>query len=832
MARTSVKRSAVKLASLAACIGAALPSSAQAVAVKGDPASTPDPLAQGVEYTMDSRINPGVQTLPVPPEANLAVPNGDGSFGLKKPSGAQSLARPAPAPAPQPNDRMLPTEVTADTIRTVDEHIMILTGKVEIVRGTQKLRGDKVEYDRDTDEVSADGNVRLERNGLIATGPSAQMRIDANEGTMPDASYEFTRNRANGKAQRINFVGPGQYQAENATYSTCSQSSPDWIIRANRIDIDDDRKIGKGEYGWLYFYGMPVFAATSFSIPMDNERKTGALAPSFGYNSRAGFDAVMPYYVNIAPNRDLTLYPRILATRGLQLGAEYRYLEPTYSGVFAGDYLPGDRLAGRDHWSYSLKQRQTFGIPGLTAYVDYTRVSDDKYPDDLGRGLVAAVSRQFNQEAGLSYGSGYWSALARVQQFQALLPNTPPYVREPEISLCYNRRYDDGLNVSMDSNVTRFLSPIATVANRAYVKPEISHNYRSLAWYVTPKVSLHASAYSIDGAGSSTTPNSFTRVLPTYSLDSGVTFERDAPELSSFFSKAILQTLEPRLFYVYTPFKDQSNIPLLDSADTDFSMTQILSENPFSGQDRIADNNKVTAGVTSRFIEANTGLERARFTIAQRFDLTGQRVTITTTNNNNAASKYSDLLLAAVLKMTATLGGDSTFQYNQQNSRLQKANLSLTWRAGPQRVLNFAYRYQSPTALLNNTTLRQVQISGQWPLLPRVYGIARANYDIQGKTMVDSLVGFEYDADCWLGRVIMQRFVGPVLSGTVTENRATTQIMFQIEFKGLSKLGADTSNILRLNIPGYMPPSPNTDYNAAPAPAAAAAFTSASSAKQ
>jgi len=700
------------------------------------------------------------------------------------------------------NDDSQPTFVSADKMTGIGEQEIQLEGHGEVRRGGSVVKGDRLIYNQDRDEATAHGNVRLSRDGALFVGPQARYRVDASEGTMQTPNYYFQQTGGSGRADRIDFIDADHASVQNATYTTCTPDNADWYFRASRLDFDTGRQVGTGYNGSLHFFGVPILAAPVFTFPLSDERRSGVLAPVFGFGSRNGLDLTVPYYFNLAPNRDLTLYPRLMSRRGAQLGAEFRYLGNDYSGQWRGEFLPNDRQLDRDRWSYSIQHQHNL-LPGMQAYVNLNRVSDARYPDDMGRTLSMASQRQYVQEGGVNYTIGDdWAILARVQKFQVLPPSLPSYEREPQLNVRYTKYNLGGFDISVESDYTRFTKPLdlnllrSPEGERMFIQPSISYPIVRAGWFITPKASFNAASYRLDhmpvGA-----PRDITRTVPTFSIDSGMTFERDAPGVSRLFGRNFIQTLEPRLFYVYTPFREQSQIPLFDTAESDFGMGQIFSENPFTGYDRIADNNKVTVGVTTRLIEAETGIERFRGTIAQRVDLNGQRVSIAGTTVPSD-QKYSDLLLGATVQLFRNYYFDTGIQYNREIERVIRSNIALAWKPGPRQVVNVGYRYRRGTTVLDNNALEQFELSGQWPITQRLYGIGRVNYDMNERTMTDTLAGFEYDADCWVGRLAYQRYRN-------TAGSSTSQIFAQIEFKGFSKIGNNPIDVIKLNVPGYQP---------------------------
>ncbi|SOZ36986.1 LPS-assembly protein LptD [Cupriavidus neocaledonicus] len=722
------------------------------------------------------------------------------------------LAEPAAKGESNPD---APTFIEADRMTGYSERGVELEGHAELRRDGGVVKGDKLTYDQDTDEAFAQGNVRMSRGGTLAVGPEARLRVEANEGYMLSPDYYFQQTGGTGKAERIDFLDQNRSTARQASYTTCSPDNADWYFSANRIDLDSDRQVGVAYGGVLNFFGVPVAAAPAFSFPLNDDRRSGFLPPLMGYSSKSGFDVTAPYYVNIAPNRDLTIYPRLMTERGLQLGGEYRYLSETYSGRVRAEFLPDDKKTNSNRWAYSLQHTQRLA-PGLGAYLNLNRVSDDRYPDDFNRTVSQSTLRQYTQEGGVTYNWQDFTLLARVQKFQTLRPSEPSYERVPQLNGKYIRYDLGGFDVQMEADYTRFRIPLTSTGfqqpqgERMYFQPSISYPIVRAGWYVTPKVSFNAAQYQMEAATNTpTAQNNLSRAIPTVSLDSGMTFERDAPTISRLFGVNYVQTLEPRLFYVYTPFRDQSQFPLFDTVQSDFGYGQIFSENPFTGYDRIADNNKLTGGVTTRLIESDTGIERFRGTIAQRYDFTGQRVQLNGTLAD-PKSGSSDLLAATTIQLFRGYYLDAGVQFNPDSDRINYGNVAFTYRPESRKVINAGYRYRRPTSVTDNTAIDQFEVSSQWPITRRAYGIARFAFDLTASQMVDALAGVEYAADCWVGRVVYQRFRN-------TTQGYTGRVFLQVEFRGLSKIGSNPLNILRLNVPGYEPvsakPVPTTQFD-------------------
>jgi LPS-assembly protein len=746
------------------------------------------------------------------------------------------------------------TFTISDEVDGVVEREMHLKGRAQIRRNSAVMKADEIKYDPDSDVATLIGNAQLSKGNVTFKGPTAQFKVDAREGEMVTPNYELRDNRASGNAKKLTIQSADIFVFDQATYTTCTPENLDWYFTANKLEIDNEQKEMVGTNGVMRFFDVPIAYVPYFSLPTSSQRRSGILAPVAGYNSNNGFDITQPYYENIAPNRDLLVLPRYMSQRGIQLGAKYQFLDPKYTGTVIGDYLPYDRQTGTNRWRYDWQQRQSFsgglgpgGIPlpgSWTGYANMARVSDNLYPTDFSQSIAGAVTSQFRQEIGttknLPGSLGNWNISAKATSFQTLQPDPTSIVQSPyNVLPNINASYSSLLTPTVADASGKYLTlpqgPVTTFstdysrfayniqanlaatapgaysqADRTVVKGALALPKITPGYYITPKVSFQSNTYNATPFA----PNSgiapaqgFT--IPTFSLDSGLAFERNASELKGFFGRDMVLTMEPRAFYVYTPFQSQANTPLFDTADGGFGISQIFTENNFIGNDRIADNNKLTGGLTSRMIEANSGVERASVTLAQRQQFTGQQVGLNGTIIN--PSTYSDTLGTASARLLGNLSADLFGDYNTQLNRFVQTTIGTSWRPTTGRSLNFGYRnvwsppvqasaQNNVVATPGQTTTNQYNISGQWPLTREVSALGRWGYDALSAKTLNTLVALEWTRDCWAIRGAYSQLVN-------TSQKTTTQVLFQIEVRGFGSAGSNPVDIMRLNVPGYMPTS-------------------------
>jgi LPS-assembly protein len=711
----------------------------------------------------------------------------------------------------------MPTFVSADHIEGQPDVRAVLEGNAELRRADTVIRAQRMEYTVPEDFLQAQGQVRINRAGNVYEGTLLELRVNAFEGFFDQARYQFLRNAAHGEAARVDFLDRDHAIVRQATYTTCQRTDeaswqPGWMLRADNIHLDMAEEVGRAEGAVLEFQGVPILPLPHISFPLSDKRKSGLLPPTIGINSINGLEYEQPYYWNIAPNRDATLRATIMAKRGLQAGAEFRYLEPRYQGTLHGEFLPADRLRHRDRWSYGLKHQAGIPTPlgAIGLNLNLERVSDDEYWRDFSRAGTQLAQRLLPGDAQLSWGGGDMGLQLRTLKWQTLqdvsAPIVPPYDRLPQLHWRYAPPQVGSFDVNIEADATRFQAQRSLTgqpnATRSYALAQISRPYLAAAGFLVPKLQLHATQYEFDSPLTDAR-RSYSRVLPTFSLDSGLVFERDA----SYFGRDFLQTLEPRAFYTYTPYRDQRLLPVYDTAANDFNFATIYTENAFGGHDRLADNNLLTLGVTTRLLDPHTGAEAARFGIAQRLRFSDQNVTLP--GAPELDERLSDLLLGAGVQWMPQWGLDSTVQFNPKTSQSIRTTVGARYSPSHYRTVNAAYRLQRGTS-------EQLDVGWQWPLNDlwgdkgldlgpgrgqgggRWYSVGRLNYSLQDRKLVDTVVGLEYDSCCWIGRVVLER-----LQNTV--NSSNTRLLFQLEFIGFSRLtlGSNPLASLKQNIPRY-----------------------------
>jgi len=673
-------------------------------------------------------------------------------------------------------------------------------GKVEMHTGDTTIYGDYLKYNREFGRLEADGDVRLEKGDDRFSGPRMKYDILNDSGTFDEPAYSINRqSSAHGSAKLLEFLDKDHLRMRDATYTTCSPGKEDWQLELGELDLDYEKQEGRAKDAKLRFLDTTIGYLPYASFPLENSRKSGFLTPSYAQNSQRGFVLAAPYYLNIAPEQDATFTPVLMTRRGVQLKTDYRYLNRKYSGELRYETLPNDQVLGTSREGLSLQHQQQI-TPNLFGRLDINKVSDDRYFVDLSSQIQQTSTRTLPRDGylqynGSAYGTGY-AFQARIQRFQTLqdplAPIVPPYDRAPQLNLSTGHNDLWGVaDLSVPAEYVKFLQPTLVEGSRTTLAPVISLPRISPGWFLTPKLGLRYVTYDLSRTAPAQ-PDRQSVSIPWLSVDSGVIFERP----TSWFGESLTQTLEPRLYYVRVPFRDQSQIPLFDTTLADFNYAQIFTENRFVGGDRFGDANEVTLALTTRMLTPSGG-EALRATIGQRLYLSTEQVGLAA-NSPSINSGRSDFLASVGGRVARDWTFDTTAQYNGRDHVFERYGVGLRFSPQFAKVLNVSYRFNRDP----NNPLRQLDLSGQWPVKAGWYAVGRYNYSYLDSRLVEGLAGIEYNAGCWAARAVVQRLQA---SAQVT----STGIFFQLELNGLSSIGTDeTINVLKRSVPGYSVTNP------------------------
>ena len=687
------------------------------------------------------------------------------------------------------------TIVEADQMTGVRGQYLDASGNVSVKQGDQTIQSDYLYYDISNEEVTASGRVKITKPGVRVNGDTLRYRTRLETGEIDRAEY-FLGERAHGVADKLIFLGPDRKRAQNATYTSCDVDKEDVYLKTSRLDIYEDKEVASARNVAVWFKGAPVLYSPYLSVPLSDKRKTGFLTPSYGQSVQNGFEVSVPLYLNLAPNFDGTATMRTMSSRGNLLKTDWRYLGKTFNGNFKFDRIESDKVFqeqfGLDssRSSYIFDHYQRLGSHAA-GYVNFRGISDDSYLKDLSNNSGETALLHLPRAVGINSAGNDWYINSRVVHYQTLNFENPPFQLDPQIDIGISPPLGLGFESESKIQVSDFdhqsAQGIKDGGTRTIIYPGVRYTYENDFLSLSPKVGFHYTNYELDrGRPEGRTED---RSLPIYSVRGSIAFEREGMLAGTGYT----QTLEPTFSYVHVPFERQNHLPIFDSGLADFSMSQIFSENIFSGGDRINDADQLTIGVSSKFLDLNSGAERFKFTVAQRFHLDEELVVINSTDAPRTANR-SDILLEAGGKITDRVNASSLMQYSAILDEVVRQEQRLQYAPESGKVLNMLYRY-------SRDNHEQYDISGQWPIKGR-WGVAgRWNYSRDSSKLLEGVGGLEYKVGCWAFRFVANRF----LSGqdALGKDLYTTGFFVQLELRGVTNIGSNAIGELRRSIPGY-----------------------------
>ena len=773
-----------------------------------------------------------------------------------------------------------PTFIGAKASRYEQEQqVATLAGDVVMRQGSMQLEADEASLYQAENRGELNGKVRLRDNGALIVGDHAQVQLDTGAAQIDNAEYVMHKSRIRGNALYAKRAENAIIRLKDGTYTTCEPDSNAWQLKGNNITLNPATGFGTATNATLRIKNIPILYTPYIYFPIDNRRQSGFLPPSFSTGGETGFTLVTPYYFNLAPNYDATLYPQYMTKRGMLMEGEFRYLTKSSEGQFGGAYLNDDndersKQTDSEKTRYMLNWQHKGGLDSrLTTLVDYTKISDPFYFQDLKSYQEGVQSQDFlNQQGTVSYRGDSYQAAVNLQSYQlATISQITPYDRLPQITFNGTLPFQPaGLNFSYETEAVRFDRDLRsgrvrnqdggpfnadgtigerrldenvtglTRANgtRLNVAPAVSYPMNWSYGFITPKLKYVYTKYDLDldGKGKDqmalagqTFNSSQDRSVPIASIDSGLYFDRK----TNWFGKDYNQTLEPRAFYLYVPNKDQTEIPVFDTSENSFSYSSLFRDNRFSGSDRIGDENKLSFGLTSRWIEEN-GFERQRASIGQAVYFKDREVQlpgVDAKTRDDAHSNVSPVALEYEFRFNRDWRATADYNWDTETHSPRSGSAMFHYQPedNPNKVVNLGYRYRNDQVVYNQLTgkwqfggdfgqegdkdfvkdyykIQQHDFSMMWPIIPQWNLITRWQYDYARNRTLEAFGGFEYDNCCWKLRVINRYWVSnDEYTQLAPQNeKGDHGLFFQIVLKGLGGLtGAKVESFLDKGIEGY-----------------------------
>lgn len=710
-----------------------------------------------------------------------------------------------------------PLELTSDFAEVFDNEIGNYLGNVEIKRADQHSLSHIANYDSVSETLDLNGDVYYNEDELALYGRSASIKLASDQSKLRDALFISPATHLRGSSKVVYRDSKTFSRYKDVAYTSCKPGNQDWVLHASELKLND--VVGKGavKNAWIEFKGVPVFYTPYLSFPTDNRRTTGLLPPSFHFTKQGGFGLYTPYYWNIAPNYDATFTPRYLTKRGILFDGNFRYLTEMTKGAVKFEYLPNDKQLNKARYLGAITNHTVY-TPTISSNLDLNYVSDKNYFSQLGNTLALPNFSYLRSSADVNYIREGISLTARADNYQSVDPTITvlPYRRLPQVNLnLYHSFKSVPIDVATESESVYFQHGSQVNGERLNIKPSVSFPLQTASAFITPKLSLQHTEYFLSKQAVGTIGN-ISRTLPIASLDSGMFFEKDV----HLGGKSMLHTLEPRLFYLYIPYKNQNNIPLFDTAQYDFVFASLFRENRFAGSDRIQDANQLSVALTSRLVDSSTGREKLKLSVGDILYFQNRRVSLYPT----AETSFTSPIIAELsAELTDHISIDTGLQWDpsvkdvtqgKYISDITRGKAAIHFINQPNEIINAGYYYRKNSQIPNRLDdIIQSDVSVHWPIYDDWSVVGRWQYSLLYNKTQEGFFGVEKENCCWRFRVIGRHYMNSIVNNTgfvnaganqaIAQGQAQTGIFFQIELKGLTGIGERLDAFFEKNIYGY-----------------------------
>jgi LPS-assembly protein len=711
-----------------------------------------------------------------------------------------------------------PMELTSDFSETFDNEIGNYLGNVEIKRADQHSLSHIANYDSVSQTLDLNGDVFYNEDELALYGRSASLKLATDQTKLRDALFISPATHLRGSSKVVYRDSKTFSRYKDVAYTSCQPGNQDWVLHAEQLKKNDVEGKGAVKNAWLEFKGVPVFYTPYLSFATDNRRITGFLPPSFHFTKQAGFGLYTPYYWNIAPNYDVTFTPRYLSKRGVLLDGNFRYLTEMTKGAVKFEYMPNDSQLNKARYLGEITNSTVY-TPHLSSNLDLNYVSDKDYFAQLGNVLSLPNFSYVRSSADVNYNREGVAFSARADNYQSVDPNITvlPYRRLPQINLSLFHSFKSVLPVDarIDSESVNFQHSTYVNAQRFNIKPYVSVPWQNASAFVTPKASFQYTQYLLANPSSTGSSTSVSRTLPILSVDSGLFFEKNL----NLAGTSMLHTLEPRLFYLYIPYKDQSQIPVFDSAQYDFVFNSLFRENLFAGTDRIQNANQVSLALTSRLVDSSTGREKLKLNLGETFYFKDRNVTLSSTYGVNPYSfvdtNWSSPIVAELnSELTDHVSVETGLQWDPHGSGITRGKGAIHFVNQPNEIINAGYYYRRNSLIPDRLDdIVQSDVSFHWPIYDDWSVVGRWQYSLLYNKTQEGFFGLEKENCCWRFRIIGRQYINSFVTNSpflavgvnqlVAQATPQTGIFFQIELKGLTGIGDQLDSFFERNIYGY-----------------------------
>ncbi len=673
------------------------------------------------------------------------------------------------------------TSIDAEYFIPQDNETIKIGGNVCISTSKQSISTQELIYDDKNQKVTIDTKLKYQDKSQKIQAQSAKINLNNNRAELSNVTYQLHASNANGSANTLT-TNESTSHLVDLSYSTCPIDNQQWFIKAQSADLDQESEIGTFRKMTLRFKGVPILYLPYAKMPLTNKRQSGLLVPEISNSTTTGFDIALPYYLNIAENMDATLTPRYLSKRGSMLGAQFRYLGQSFKGEINAEYLPNDRTDKIDRGRIDYKHNQNLSNHWFLN-TRLRHVSDIRYFEDFGNNInTTAQAFVYSYLNVTGYGE-HWNFKSQLNDYQIISDTvslgSQPYQTLPKLSYNYFIDDDSLLRYGFDSQWVNFYKEKSITASRLDLTPYIEKSFQNNYSRLTPRLAYRTTNWDYSNTQFSNQTNlTRSRSLPIASLDYTINFEKS-------FEDGSFSSIEPHLYYLYVPYRNQQDIPLFDTRNLTFGNSLLFLPNAFSGADRQSDANQLSVAISQRRFDYN-GKEQWNFTLGQIAYFEDRQVQ----TNNTIETRSTSPIITEFNYFYRNWKATMSVHWDTQINQSERALFKIQRKGNNNSLFNFAYRFRQGK-------IEQIDSSVVLPFGKNKRFVSRWNYSLDANRTIEAIAGIEFKNCCWAARIIGRRHI-------INEaGDSTNGIYFELQLDGLGAIGRNPRRLLKQSILGY-----------------------------
>ena len=693
-------------------------------------------------------------------------------------------------------------EVEADQSELAENNNYLLSGNVKLISDDYVLFADEVEHSGSDQTTIAQGNIKYQDNDYLMTGENIFVTKENNEvkAVINEAEYQRIESNANGSAEKITKNGDIVFFDE-ATYSYCPVNQNDWKVKAHKLKINHDKNRGIADHATVIFMGYPIFYFPKYSWVLSG-RGSGFLTPSFqSYREFSDNPEAedtkerkvrIPYYFNIADDRDLVLAYTFMSSRGSIIEGKYRQLidrKETKGGYedsifkLESHYLFKDDITKLKRWLVDTSTELDIN-ENIHFSARFNRVSDINYFKEIAHNNTDA--ERLNSHLKVSYTDPKYKLSAELltEDEQVVNDGSPDYTRafEASISKTFNAKgslpFQAGLITTQFNHDDSSKDSGTRIHGTLGISKKLSNEFP----IITSRANASTTYYSLD------MKDNITRTTAGAGLD------LEFPFISQreLFNAQVTRTITPKISYNYRGKVVQGNIPIFDTTDKyDDAITfaALTSGERYTGLDRISNANDVTLSLETDYIKEdsnNISKNIFNYKIAQSYYADDEVVSNETNTDYEKRRSYSDIVAGIDIAVNQ-FAFNSNLQFDPEISKVTNRSNTISYKLNPKKFVSLTHTKDSSTST--------VKLYGAYPVTDNIHLFGALDKNTSTGNTNKETTGVAYESCCWATRLVhfKEKSGGGHDYGTA----------FELVLKGLGSSADNIEKRIEENIPYY-----------------------------